>query len=142
CPRTSSSLFELARDPKETIEMIRFFLTAALLIFPLMGWALAEPLDFNSAVNTIISRSTGIAIQEASLGATRFENLPIRFSFLPSFTLSAQEPISGTSTFQTIPRQVYITSQWNLFRWGSDYLGILSADAQQDAQKFNVATTL
>ena len=102
----------------------------------------SEPIPFDSALTTIISRSTSIAIQEARLNATRARNVPSRLIFLPSVLVDAREPLNGTESFLSSNRQVEMRAQLNVFKWGADYLGVKLANAEQASQEAALDATV
>jgi outer membrane protein TolC len=122
-----------------------FFVIASICvfsIFPTLCFCGERALDFDSALALILARSTHVSIEESNLAGIEARNIPARLRFFPTLTLIAKEPLTGTTNFLTVPRQVELTSQWNLFRWGADIAGINSADAEQEAQKAAIKATV
>ncbi len=115
------------------------FLAIAILIFTLLTPSVYAALDFDQALNQIVSRSTSVAIQDANLNATHARNLPVRLSFVPSLSLEAKHIETRTVAVNNTPlsfRQVEGVAQLNIFKFGADYAAIQAANHFEDQQRF------
>jgi outer membrane protein TolC len=113
-------------------------LFAALSIVSRSSVAWADPglISFEEALAQILARSTTIATQEASLGATRARNLPARLAFAPSVSLSARQTQGGGALVSPYrDRQAEGVAQLNLFRWGADVKGWQAASSDEAQQQ-------
>lgn len=97
-----------------------------------------ELLDFDSAVRAIVSRGTDVQVQESTLNSIEARNMPARLFFLPSLSVDGRQPIWSTGPFIFQQQQLQITSQWNLFRWGADYMGLRAAQYEESSQHAQV----
>ncbi|MBC7690846.1 MAG: TolC family protein [Methylotenera sp.] len=93
-------------------------------------------LSFDQAIERILSRSTGIATQQANLKATQARNLPARLAFLPTVTLDARRVTTDRARLYTLPGyQVEAVAGLNLFRFGADVSGWKAATADEETQQ-------
>lgn len=94
------------------------------------------PLTFEEALSQILARSTGVAAQEANLGAVRARNLPIRLAFTPSLQLNGQQTNYGGETVDSTyrDRRAEGVAQLNFFKWGADYKNWQAATNDEDQQ--------
>jgi outer membrane protein TolC len=102
--------------------------------------AVQTSLDFATSLRMIISRSTDISISELDLESARSRNIPNRFAFLPSISLTGTLPISNN--FLTGPQSIAVNAQWNLFRWGADYYNLIAGNAEEDSRRHSVDATV
>ena len=54
-------------------------------------------LGFDEALGQIVARSTGVATQQANVGATYSRDLPIRLSWVPTLGFNAKQTTTGVS---------------------------------------------
>lgn len=92
--------------------------------------------DFSISLEKILSRSIDISLAEQNLDLVRAKNIPSRYTFFPTLSLTGAFPLSNN--FITSSQSIAITSKWNLFRWGADYVGLLAAISSEEVQKFTV----
>ncbi len=113
-----------------------------VFIFSKLAFSDGEPSQvsgsssFLSSMNQILFRSTDISLSELNLEEIRSKNLPKRLYFLPTFSLTGTMPVSDN--FLTPPRSIGINSKLNLFRFGADYLGLLSSKLTEESKKYEL----
>jgi outer membrane protein TolC len=126
------------RPEKASSKRKRVFLgsVAAALALGSVSGSAQEVVSFDDAINTILSRSTVVATQQASLGQTQASNLPIRLAFAPSLSLDAKQTATGGIGISApySNRQLEGVAQLNLFRWGADYKNWQAATADEESQ--------
>ncbi len=99
-----------------------------------------ELLTFDEAFNEILRRHTKTSIQETKIKESEAKLLPFRLNFVPTLSLNAKQvqgaPSSGSA------QQLEANSQLNLFRWGADWASLKAAQADCDAEKETLLTTV
>ncbi len=113
------------------------FMSSWCLFFLCSGFTFASdiPLSFETALQEILARSTEKWTAEAQIHATYFKNLPTPFTFLPTLSLYAQEPLHETPDILGGNKRLTLESQWNIFRWGADFINLRISNAEQNEKQ-------
>ena len=94
-----------------------------------------HPLSFQEALEEILSRSTQVTQARDRLKAIQSRNLPSHLRFLPTLSVEAKEPLTGTESFLTVPRQVAFYGRLSLFKWGADLSELRAARSEVKSQE-------
>ena len=98
----------------------------------------ATKLNFNEALKEIISRHTGIKVQQTNVEASDWSVFAKKTNFLPQLVLS-DNLSSNISTNTQSPNSTSLTANINLFKWGADLKSLDAAQSTFSSQKNSLA---
>jgi len=91
--------------------------------------------NFDSALSTIIERSTEVKVQRETSNATRARNTSTGYFFLPDVTANAKyEKNKNYASDSAVTRGVDLTATMNLWKWGADDEKLSAARAEEKAE--------
>jgi outer membrane protein TolC len=113
---------------------INFFL--ASLFFSALSLAAQAPLNFDSALEKILERSTDVHIQETRVDGADYKVLANKAAFLPNLSAVGQRGntvADGAASAAT--QSAALSSTLNIFKWGVDKNNLDASQSDLGAQK-------
>ena len=112
---------------------------ASLALFAVSAPA-GQVLPFHEALDEILSRSTVISTEMASLDAARARAVPVRLKFVPDLVVDSKALRQDYAGPALTGKQVEAVSTLNLFRFGGDLAGLHAADRDIETEEARVSS--